>query len=59
MSYGKEGSRMLSISESLEVLVSSSRIERLWGSLTPGAMKEYFWATPLQAKLIGYTTKEQ
>ena len=42
MSYGKEGSRMLSISESLEVLVSSSRIERLWRSLTPGAMKEYF-----------------
>ena len=27
-------------------------------SLTPKAMKEYFWDTPPQAKLIGCTTKE-
>ena len=32
--------------------------ERMWESLTPEAMKEYFWDTPLQARLIGYTTKE-
>ena len=58
MSYGREGSQMLSISEFLEVLVSFSRIERMWENLTPEAMKEYFWDTPLQARLIGYTTKE-
>ena len=58
MSYGREGSQMLSISEFLEVLVLFSRIERMWENLTPEAMKEYFWDTPLQARLIGYTTKE-
>ena len=59
MSYGREGSQMSSISESLEVLVSFLRIERIWKNLTPKAMKGYFWDTPLQARLIGYTTKEQ
>ena len=49
---------MLSILESLEVLVSFSRIERMWENLTPEVMKEYFWDTPLQARLIEYTTKE-
>ena len=58
MSYGREESQMLSISESLEVLVSFSRIERMWENLTLEAMKEYFWNTPLQEMLIGYTTKE-
>ena len=42
MSYGREGSLVLSISESLEVLVSLSRIERMWENLTPKVMKEYF-----------------
>ena len=58
MSYGKERNQMLNILESLEVLVSFSRIERMWENLTPKAMKEYFWDTPLQARLIGYTTRE-
>ena len=58
MNYGREGSQMLSISESLEVLVSFSRIERMWENLSPEVMKEYFWDTLLQARLIGYTTKE-
>ena len=58
ISYGKEGSQMLSISESLEVLVSFLRIERMWENLTPEVMKEYFWDTPLQARLIRYTIKE-
>ena len=58
MSYGKEESQMLSISESLVVLVSFSRTERMWENLTPEAMKEYFWDTPLQARLIEFTTKE-
>ena len=49
MSYGREGSQMLSILELLEVLVSFSRIERMW---------EIFWDSPLQKRLIGYTTKE-
>ena len=40
MSYGKEGNQMLSISESLEVLISFSRIEIMWENLTPEAMKE-------------------
>ena len=44
--------------ESLEVLVSFSRIERMWKNLTPEVMKEYFWDIPLQAKLIRYTTRE-
>ena len=42
MSYGREGSQMLSISEFLEVLDSFSRIERMWENLTPEVMKEYF-----------------
>ena len=58
MSYEREGSQMLSISEFLEVLASFSRIERMWENLTPEAMKEYFWDTPLQARFIGYTTRE-
>ena len=58
MSYGREGNQMLSISESLEVLVSILRIERMWENLTLTAMNEYFWDTPLQARLIGFTTKE-
>ena len=58
MSYGREGSQMLSISEFLEILVSFSRIERMWENLTPEVMKEYFWSTPFQARLIRYTTKE-
>ena len=49
---------MLRISESLEVLVSFSMIERMWENLTLEMMKEYFWETPLQARLIGYITKE-
>ena len=49
---------MLSILEFLEVLVSFLRIERMWENLTPEAMKEYFWDTPLQARLIGYTTRK-
>ena len=49
---------MSNISESLEVLVSFSRIERMWENLTPEVMKEYFWDTPLQARLIRYTIKE-
>ena len=57
-SCGSEGSQMLSISESLEVLVSFSRMERMWENLIHEAMKEYFWDTPLQARLIRYTTKE-
>ena len=28
------------------------------GKLIPEAMNEYFWDNPLQARLIGYTTKE-
>ena len=58
MSCGREGNQMLSISESLEVLILFSRIERMWENLTPEAMKEYFWDTPLQARLIEYTTRE-
>ena len=58
MNCGREESRMSSISESLEVLVSSLKIERMRESLIPEAMKEYFWDTPPQAKLIGCTTKE-
>ena len=42
MSYGREGSQMLSISESLEVLVSFSRIERMWANFTLEVMNEYF-----------------
>ena len=42
MSYEKEGNQMLSILESLEVLVSFLRIERMWENLTLKAMKEYF-----------------
>ena len=57
ISYGKEGSQMLSISESLKVLVSFSRIGRMWKNLTHEAMKEYLWDTPLQARFIGNTTK--
>ena len=38
---------MLSILESLEVLVSFSRIERMLKNLTPETMKEYFWDTSL------------
>ena len=33
-------------------------LERMWKNLTPEAKKEYFWDTPLQARLIGYTTRE-
>ena len=58
MSYGREGSQMSNILESLEVLVSFSMIERMWKNLTPEAMKEYFWDTPLQERLIRYTTRE-
>ena len=58
MSYEREGSQMLSILDSLEVLVSFSKIERIWENLTPEVIKEYFWDTPLQARLIGYTTSE-
>ena len=58
MSHGREGSQMLSISEFLEEHVSFSRIKKIWEILTPEAMKKYFWDTPLQAKLIGYTTKK-
>ena len=58
MNHGMEESRMQSISEFLEVLVSSLRIERMWEILTLEAMKEYFWDTPPQAKLIGFTTKK-
>ena len=29
-----------------------------WENLTLEVMKEYFWDTPLQARLIRYTTKE-
>ena len=29
-----------------------------WENLTLEVMKEYFWDTPLQARLIGYTTRE-
>ena len=43
---------------SLEVLVSFSGIEKMWESLTLGAMKVYFWVTLPQARLIGYTIKE-
>ena len=42
MSYGREGSQMLSISESLELLVSFSRIERMWANFTLEVMNEYF-----------------
>ena len=42
MSYRREGSQMLNISEFLEVFVSFSRIERKWKNLTSKAMKEYF-----------------
>ena len=58
MSYGKEGSQMLNILESLKVLFLFSRIKRMWENLTPEVMKEYFWDTPLQARFIVYTTKE-
>ena len=30
----------------------------MWENLTLEAMKEYFWNTSLQARLIGYTTRE-
>ena len=30
----------------------------MWENLTLEAMNEYFWDTLLQARLIGYTTKE-
>ena len=33
---------MLSISEFWDILVSLSRIERMWENLTPEAIKEYF-----------------
>ena len=59
MSYGREGSQMLSILESLEVLVSFSRIERMWENLTPEAMKGYLRDTALQARLIGIQQKNQ
>ena len=49
---------VLSILEFLEVLVSFSRIERMWVNLTPKVMKEYFWDTSLQVRLIRYTTRE-
>ena len=49
---------MLNISKSLEVLASFSRIERMWENLTLEVIKEYFWDTPLQARLIMYTIKE-
>ena len=42
LSCEREGSQMLSISKSLEVLISFSRIERLRENLTPKVMKEYF-----------------
>ena len=42
LNCGREESRMYSILESLEVLVSSLRIEKMWKSLTPKAMEEYF-----------------
>ena len=58
MDCGREESQMQSILESLEVLVSFLKIEKMWESLTPEAMKEYFWDTPPQAKLIRCTTKE-
>ena len=54
----KGRNQLLSISESLEALISFSRIERMWENLTLETMKEYFWDTTLQARLIGYTTKE-
>ena len=57
MSYGREGSQMSNILESLEVLVSFLRIEKIWENLTP-EVKEYFWDTHVQARLIGYITKE-
>ena len=31
---------------------------RMWESLIPEVMKEYFWVIPPQVRLIGYTTKE-
>ena len=31
---------------------------RMWESLTPNVMKEYFWVIPPHVKLIEYTTKE-
>ena len=58
MSYGREESQMLSILEFLEVIVSFSRIGRMWENLTPEAMKEYFWVNPLQIRLIEYTIRE-
>ena len=42
MSYGRVGSQMLSILEFLKVLVSFSRIKRMWENLSLEAMKEYF-----------------
>ena len=42
MSYRREGSQMLSISEFWDILVSLSRIERMWENLTHEVMKEYF-----------------
>ena len=42
MSYGREGSQMSSISKFLEVIISFSRIERMWENLTHEVMKEYF-----------------
>ena len=57
MSYGREESQMLSILEFLEVLVSFSRIGRMWENLTPKVMKEYFWDTSPLAKLIRVYTK--
>ena len=32
--------------------------ERMWENLIPKVMKEYFWDTPLLARLIRYTTRE-
>ena len=58
MNCGREESQMRSISESLEVLASSLRIERMWENLTSEAIKEYFCDTPPLAKLIECTTKE-
>ena len=42
MSYGRKRNQMFSISVSLEIIVSFTRIERMWENLTPEVMKEYF-----------------
>ena len=39
MSYGNKGSQMLSISKSLEVHVSFSRIERMWENIVDTELK--------------------